>query len=125
MTFRLQDLTIFEQVALAATVILFGIYVLDPFFLERANALAPEARNLLRRITDVGRSNWMLIAAGSGIALALVLKRTHLGSRNAAGYGLIGMEERASLLGGTFSAGPVDGLGWRVEVTLPRTGARR
>jgi undecaprenyl-diphosphatase len=97
MTFRLQDLTIFEQVTLAATVILFGIYVLDPFFLERANALAPEARNLLRRITDVGRSNWMLIAAGSGIALALVLKRTHLGSRNAAGYGLI-----ASTLGFVF-----------------------
>ena len=82
MTVRLQDLTIFEQVALAVTVILFGIYVLDPFFLERANALAPEARTLLRRITDIGRSNWMLIAAGSGIALALVLKRTHQGLRN-------------------------------------------
>lgn len=47
------------------------------------------------------------------------------GGRPPAGYGLIGMEERASLLGGTFSAGPVDGRGWRVEVTLPRTARAR
>lgn len=46
-----------------------------------------------------------------------------VGGRSPAGYGLIGMEERATLLGGTFQAGPVDGHGWRVEATLPR--ARR
>lgn len=39
------------------------------------------------------------------------------------GYGLVGMTERATLLGGTLSAGPhVDG-GWTVEAVLPRTGA--
>ena len=89
MTFRLRDLTITEQVVLAVTVTLFGFYVLDPFFLERANALAPEARSFLRAITDVGKSNWMLIAAGALAALAAVLKRTHQGFHNAAGYGLI------------------------------------
>lgn len=46
-----------------------------------------------------------------------------VGGRSPAGYGLVGMEERASLLGGTFSAGPAAGRGWRVEATLPR--ARR
>lgn len=45
--------------------------------------------------------------------------------RATAGYGLVGMHERASLLGGTFRAGPADGRGWRVEAVLPRTGAPR
>ncbi|MFJ6675988.1 sensor histidine kinase [Actinosynnema sp. NPDC091369] len=37
------------------------------------------------------------------------------------GYGLIGMFERADLLGGTCAAGP-DARGWTVTATLPRTG---
>lgn len=40
------------------------------------------------------------------------------------GYGLVGMRERARLLGGTFHAGPSAG-GWRVEAMLPRAGAPR
>ena len=36
------------------------------------------------------------------------------------GYGLLGMAERAALLGGTFSAGPNGRRGWRVEAELPR-----
>ena len=43
------------------------------------------------------------------------------GGRAPAGYGLVGMRERASLLGGTFSAGPAAERGWRVEAVLPRT----
>ena len=35
------------------------------------------------------------------------------------GYGLVGMAERATLLGGTFTAGPVPGGGWVVEAVLP------
>jgi signal transduction histidine kinase len=41
------------------------------------------------------------------------------------GFGLVGMRERAKLLGGTFHAGPSAGGGWRVEAILPRAGARR
>lgn len=37
------------------------------------------------------------------------------------GYGLVGMRERATLLGGTFQAGPAVDRGWRVQATLPRT----
>ncbi|MFK5647964.1 sensor histidine kinase [Ornithinimicrobium sp. LYQ121] len=47
------------------------------------------------------------------------------GGRAPAGYGLVGMRERASLLGGTFHAGPIAGRGWRVEAVLPRTGTSR
>lgn len=36
------------------------------------------------------------------------------------GFGLIGMAERAKLLGGTFAAGPGPGGGWTVTATLPR-----
>jgi signal transduction histidine kinase len=36
------------------------------------------------------------------------------------GFGLVGMAERARLLGGTFEAGPRAGGGWVVEATLPR-----
>ena len=38
------------------------------------------------------------------------------------GYGLIGMAERAGLLGGTCEAGPNPGRGWTVTAVLPRTG---
>jgi signal transduction histidine kinase len=47
------------------------------------------------------------------------------GGRAPAGFGLVGMRERASLLGGTFSAGPAAERGWRVEAILPRTGTPR
>ncbi len=46
------------------------------------------------------------------------------GDRAPAGYGLVGMRERASLLGGTFHAGPT-AAGWRVEAVLPRNGMPR
>lgn len=36
------------------------------------------------------------------------------------GFGLVGMAERAELLGGTFDAGPRPGGGWTVVATLPR-----
>jgi signal transduction histidine kinase len=36
------------------------------------------------------------------------------------GFGIIGMVERATLLGGTCSAGPDRERGWLVEATLPR-----
>ncbi|MFJ3520704.1 sensor histidine kinase [Streptomyces sp. NPDC090131] len=47
------------------------------------------------------------------------------GGRAPGGYGLVGMRERASLLGGTFHAGPAAERGWRVEAVLPLTGTPR
>ena len=40
------------------------------------------------------------------------------------GYGLVGMAERASLLGGSFAAGPNATGGWAVTAVLPRSGRR-
>jgi signal transduction histidine kinase len=42
--------------------------------------------------------------------------------RRSSGFGLVGMAERAALLGGTLEAGPSAGGGWRVEAVLPRHG---
>jgi signal transduction histidine kinase len=39
------------------------------------------------------------------------------------GYGLIGMAERAALLGGTLEASPGEDKGWTVHAVLPRSGA--
>jgi signal transduction histidine kinase len=44
-------------------------------------------------------------------------------ARNSEGFGLVGMSERATLLGGTFEAGPRPDRGWAVAVALPRVGA--
>ena len=43
----------------------------------------------------------------------------------APGYGLVGMTERAALLGGTLAAGPGPDHGWIVDVVLPRAGPTR
>lgn len=42
------------------------------------------------------------------------------GSPTPPGHGLIGMTERAALVGGALEAGPVPGNGWRVRLTVPR-----
>jgi signal transduction histidine kinase len=55
------------------------------------------------RVVDDGRSS---ASAGAGVPTP--------------GFGLVGMAERARLLGGTFEAGPRAGGGWVVEATLPR-----
>jgi signal transduction histidine kinase len=40
------------------------------------------------------------------------------------GYGLVGMRERVSLLGGTCEAGPNPDRGWTVTAVVPKTGSR-
>jgi signal transduction histidine kinase len=40
------------------------------------------------------------------------------------GYGLVGMTERAALLGGILEAGPDPGRGWTVRAVLPKSGPR-
>lgn len=94
---RLKDFTLLEQVVLALSLVAVGFLLVDPFMLERARALPPAARDFFRTITDIGKSNWMLIPTGVAIVLALVLRKRHLGFRNAPAYGLI-----ASTIGFVF-----------------------
>jgi len=46
-------------------------------------------------------------------------------SHVAPGYGVVGMTERAALLGGTLAAGPGPDRGWLVDAVLPREGPSR
>jgi signal transduction histidine kinase len=48
---------------------------------------------------------------------------TPAAGRDTWGYGLVGMTERATLLGGSLRAGPDPDSGWTVEAVLPRTGS--
>jgi signal transduction histidine kinase len=43
----------------------------------------------------------------------------------APGFGVVGMTERATLLGGTLAAGPGPAGGWVVDAVLPRQGSLR
>ena len=86
--------------------------------LERARALTPETRKFFRTITDIGRSNWMLIPTGAAIALALVLRKRHVGFRNSAAYGLI-----ASTIGFVFVS--VGGAGLIANLTKNIIGRAR
>jgi len=42
--------------------------------------------------------------------------------RSPSGYGIVGMEERATLLGGTLEAGPGATRGWTVTAVIPKSG---
>ena len=103
----------------ARTVIgLFGFLLIDPFVLERSKTLSPEAVKFFRTITDVGTSNWMLIPTGAAIAVALVLRKRHVGFRNEAAYGLI-----ASTIGFVFVS--VGGAGLIASLTKNIVGRAR
>lgn len=64
----------------------------------------------------------------TGSATAVEMTISDNGARtatvpNTPGFGLVGMTERVTLLGGTLTAGPKPDRGWRVRAVLPRDGA--
>jgi signal transduction histidine kinase len=79
--------------------------------------------NALRHARDATRIDVRVHAGESDIGLAVIddgAPSTAPSDRH--GYGLLGMRERAAMLGGTFEAGPQRDRGWRVTAVIPRTG---
>ncbi|MGX7826192.1 sensor histidine kinase [Actinokineospora sp. 24-640] len=84
--------------------------------------LAQEAvTNARRHARHATRIDVRVVADDTLVRLRVSDDGEHSSSGNP-GYGLIGMSERASLLGGTCAAGPNAGRGWTVTAALPRTG---
>ncbi|MFI6995043.1 sensor histidine kinase [Nonomuraea wenchangensis] len=100
------------------------------------DGLGPAVELSAYRIVQESLSNAMRHAPGAAVGVELVREGDELrlrvaNSRGAgdggppgAGQGLVGMRERASLLGGTLAAGPTPSGGFEVAATLPITAAR-
>ncbi|HEX8509791.1 MAG TPA: ATP-binding protein, partial [Propionibacteriaceae bacterium] len=57
---------------------------------------------------------------GTEVQLTVVDDGSRATSPDPPGYGLIGMTERITLLGGTLQAGPAPDRGWCIRAVLPR-----
>ena len=75
--------------------------------------------NAARHAPDAARS--VSLAFGQRLRLTIHNGRTNRTAQDSgAGMGLVGMRERAALLGGTLHAAPDPTGGWTVELELPR-----
>ncbi|MCA2222358.1 sensor histidine kinase [Nonomuraea aurantiaca] len=102
---------------------------------EPLGALPPAVGLSAYRIVQESLSNAMRHAPGATVTVAVALDddalRLHVtngagaapGGPEGTGQGLVGMRERAALLGGTLEAGPIEGGGFQVAATLPIAGA--
>ncbi|MEV1246658.1 sensor histidine kinase [Nonomuraea sp. NPDC049750] len=98
-------------------------------------ALPPAVGLSAYRIVQESLSNAMRHAPGTTVTVAVACDddalRLHVtngpgatpGGPEGTGQGLVGMRERAALLGGTLEAGPIEGGGFQVSATLPIAGA--
>lgn len=77
--------------------------------------------NARRHARHATRIDVRVDAADDGVRLS-VRDDGETGALAAPGYGITGMTERATLLGGTLQAGRAPGSGWAVTAVLPRAG---
>ena len=61
-------------------------------------------------------------ATGQSLELHIVDDGQGVSEGRGRGHGIAGMRERAELLGGTLTAGPLPAGGFEVRATLPQTG---
>ena len=82
--------------------------------------LAQEAvTNARRHARDATRVDVEVVVDPGGVRLRVHDDGAAPGRGGAGGYGLLGMRERAALLGGTCAAGPDPDGGWTVTASLP------
>ncbi|MBX3221871.1 MAG: sensor histidine kinase [Labilithrix sp.] len=80
--------------------------------------------NALQHARGATRIDVRLVAESDSVRLTVRDDGAASPARGRAGFGLIGMKERATLLGGSLEAGPMPAGGWQVLAVLPRGGAR-
>ena len=88
--------------------------------------IAQEAvTNAVRHAGDATRVVVHVADEGDQVRLTVRDDGAATASGHPAGFGLVGMAERASLLGGTLRAGPDPDGGWTVDAVLPHGVAKR
>lgn len=77
--------------------------------------------NARRHAVDATHVNVLIDSDGDSVRLVVVDDGIghRTGTHASKGFGLIGMTERAELLGGALRAGPNGDRGWRVDATIP------
>jgi len=78
--------------------------------------------NAKRHARDATRVRVNVVGELKSVRLIVSDDGERASSSPSGGYGLVGMAERLSLLGGDLEAGPGPDRGWTVEATIPRSG---
>ena len=81
--------------------------------------------NAVQHARGATRVDVAVIGTTDSVRLTVSDDGTPAAGRGPGGYGLVGMTERATLLGGSLLAGPRAEGGWCVEAVIPRGGAGR
>jgi signal transduction histidine kinase len=76
--------------------------------------------NAVRHARDATRIDICVMTSPDVVQVTVVDDGEPTGTPGIGGYGLIGMTERAKLLGGTLDAGRAPGGGWKISAELPR-----
>ena len=105
---------------LPARVDLFAYRIVQEALTNVIKHAGPGAHAEVRLSTDRGGVVIEVLDDGAGTALAPGSSAAEGGARQ--GHGIVGMRERALLLGGALDAGPRPGRGFRVVANLPVAG---
>ncbi len=81
--------------------------------------------NARRHATDATRVDVSIVATDLDVSVHVIDDGVGASEPDLTGFGIVGMTERTSLLGGSFRAGPHRDGGWEVAATIPIDGARR
>jgi signal transduction histidine kinase len=94
---------------------------IEPVVDAAAYRIAQESvTNAIRHATNATRVGINVLTSPDAVRLTVVDDGEAHGAPGAGGYGLIGMAERAKLLGGSLDAGRGPDGGWRICAELPR-----
>lgn len=94
---------------------------IEPMVDAAAYRIAQESvTNAVRHATNATRVDIHVSTSADLVCLTVVDDGQAHGAPGVGGYGLVGMAERAKLLGGTLDAGRGPDGGWRIRAELPR-----
>ncbi len=80
-------LTVYEKGAIVGSLILAAFLVVDPLVLSATRSIHPDVRSVLKALTDLGRSNWILIPSGIAILVLGWMRVRETQFRRVVGYG--------------------------------------